>query len=250
MTTKLNSFSIRPFLKQIGKSFADLIYPPLCLHCQNPLEADLKIFCNACLLLFSPIDPKERCPYCFTSEFNPLKEKCCSQCRVKPPILDKMAAVFDYEGPAATLIKYMKYGGQPYLATAAGAYLAAQLLTLQWPMPDCIVPMPMAPLRRLERGYNQSELLAETLAGLLNIPCNKILGRRSGDFSQAGLNHQQRQNLSQEAFYLKKTNKLYDQKVLIVDDVVTTGSSLNCCAATLKGLYPAEVHALTVCRAI
>lgn len=237
-------------LRQVSNSFLELLYPSFCLHCQESLEKNQPLFCQDCLSLLELIDPKERCPYCFSAEFSPLNERCCRTCSEKPPITERMAAVFDYDGPAATMITHLKYGGQSYLASGAGAYLAAQFLRLEWPMPDAIVPMPMASLRRVERGYNQSFLLAKTLEKLLDRPVHDVLERRMGDYSQAGLNHSQRLQLSSAGFALKRGTKLHDQCVLLIDDVMTTGSSLRCCAEALQSAFPKEIYALTVCRAV
>lgn len=196
------------------------------------------------------IDPITRCPYCFTSEINTENETSCFECRQKPQIMRRIAAAFDYDGPAATLIKQLKYGGQPYLAEGAGAFLTAQFIRLEWPMPDFIIPMPMAPLRKLDRGYNQSQLLAEIVGGLLNRPVLNILKRASGDFSQAGLSHKQRLQLSEHAITLKPTDQLQDTCLLLVDDVMTTGSTLRRCGEALAGGYPDSIYAITVCRTI
>ena len=196
------------------------------------------------------IDPIERCPYCFTHDFNREVEKCCKNCLKKRRSTDKIASVFDYEGPAATLIKSLKYGGQDYLAKGAGAFLAAQYLTLGWPMPDAVIPMPIALLRRWERGYNQSYLLAESFASLLNIPVKDILIRKSGHFSQAGLSYEQRIQLSSDAFDIRKGADIMNQNVVIIDDVMTTGTSIECCAEALQSLFPKAIYGLTVCRAI
>jgi len=236
--------------KRIFQSFLDLIYPPLCLHCNAALGVHYAIFCEHCTQLLHPIAPNERCPYCFSADLNVESEKCCQNCRQKTPSTDRMAAVFDYEGPAASFVKHFKYGGQSYLAKGAGAYLVMQFLELNWPMPDCVIPMPMAPLRLFERGYNQSVLLAEEVALLLNRPMHNILQRCGGDFSQAGLNHQQRLELRSEAFSVKAKVSLYDQTVLLIDDVMTTGSSLRCCAEVLQELCPQHIYALTLCRAL
>ena len=238
------------FLREVGSSFLDLIYTPLCLHCDEPLDRSQPLFCSYCLPLLIPINPIQRCPFCFSSDFDPQLQKCCDVCMQKPPSVRKMASVFDYEGPASTLIKKLKYGGQPYLAEGAGAYLAAQFVQLDWPMPDCIVPMPMPALRKVERGYNQSLLLAKSLAAFLDCPVYDLLRRRSGEYSQAGLNHEQRMLLQMDSFSSKSGIKLYDQTVLLVDDVMTTGSSINRCADLLYSLYPKDVYALTVCRAM
>jgi len=237
-------------LTQLSKSFIDLIYPPLCLHCFNGLEKEQPLFCRSCLELLVPIDPEERCPYCFSMDFEKMRESCCQSCSESPPIIDRTAAVFDYEGPAATLVKRLKYGGQSYLAKGAGAYMAAQFIRLEWPLPDAIIPMPMASLRRAERGYNQTLLLARSLGAILDRPVLDVLKRRGGDFSQAGLSLKQRLELKSDRFAIKKGVKFEDQCLLLVDDVMTSGSSLRCCAETLFELYPRKIYAMTVCRAI
>lgn len=237
-------------LKEIIDSFSSLIYPPICLHCHESLEKGQPIFCSACLQMLELIDPQQRCPYCFSSEFNPLSEWCCVVCQKQPPLTERMASAFDYDGPAVSLITHLKYGGQVYLAEGAGAFLAAQFMRLEWPFPDVIVPMPISSLRRIERGYNQSQLIAEALAKILNRPIINALHRHMGDFSQAGLNHHQRMQLTSKGFALKESIKLHDKTVLLIDDVMTTGSSLRCCAEALQGAYPQSIYALTVCRAI
>jgi competence protein ComFC len=239
-----------PLLRQVGKSFLDLLYPPLCLHCEEGLEEGGLIFCNSCVQQMVPIPPHERCPYCFSADFEKMVEKCCQTCRERPPLLERNAAVFDYEGPPATLVKQLKYAGQPYLAEGAAAYLAMQFTLLEWPLPDAIIPMPMAYLRRLERGYNQSLLLAQSLSALIDRPVRDVLKRCGGDFSQARLSYRHRLQLRKEAFEIKRDIRLDGQCLLLIDDVMTTGSSLRCCAEALLEGCPSSIYGLTVCKAI
>lgn len=236
--------------KSIGKSFLDLVYPPICLNCHEMLGDSTAKLCPSCMQLLIVIDPATRCPYCFSPKFNPHTDSSCVDCRKQACVIDRIGAVFDYEGPAATLVKRMKYGGQFYLSKGIGAYMTAQFLALDWPIPDLIVPMPMSRLRKFERGYNQSELIAGVMGGLLNCQVVSVLKRSSGDFSQAGLNHEQRVQLKSDAFSLINETDLYDKTVLLVDDVMTTGSSLRCCAEVLRRAYPEKIYALTFCRAI
>jgi ComF family protein len=236
-------------IKSLGMCLLNFIYPPFCLHCESRLNEDEKIFCASCLELLYPLQPGERCPKCFSAEFNPRLEKRCKGCSDVKSSIDRIGAVFDYEGPAATLIKKLKYGRAPHLAKGAAAYMASQLLELDWPMPDGIVPMPMPSIKRLERGYNQSFLLAKALSAILNCPVLDVLGRDPGDYSQAALNTTQRQEMMGTSFYLKKGALLCDQKVLLIDDVMTTGATLEKAALTLQGAYPDRIYALTFCKA-
>lgn len=242
----------RSLFKQLCMSCLDLLYPPLCLHCREALDAQFPLFCHSCLSLLEMIDHTTRCPYCFTTEINIENGNgtCCSECRQKPHIIRRIAAAFDYEGPAATLVKQLKYGRQPYLAEGAGSFLTAQFIRLEWPMPDFIIPMPMAPLRKFDRGYNQSQLLAEVTGRMLNRPILNVLKRASGDFSQAGLSHKQRLQLSEHAITLKPTDKLRDKCLLLIDDVMTTGSTMRRCSDALAGGYPDSIYAITLCRAL
>ena len=237
------------FKSSVLKSFLNLIYPPLCLHCRNVLAENAPIFCANCLSELELINPQERCPFCFSSDYTK-GYPCCSTCYHKKPFLNRIASSFDYFGPASTLVRQMKYGQKPYLAKGAGAFLAAQFLQLGWPQPDCIVPVPIPFTRWIERGYNQSQLLAKTLSQILSCPMQDILTRGSGVPSQAGLNLEQRQLLQANVFQLKKKHMLHDKCVLIVDDVLTTGSTLKRCAEAISEDCPKSIYGLTLCGAI
>ena len=238
-----------PFKKFIH-NFLNLFYPPLCLHCQNSLEPKNLLLCHVCQELMLPLHPSERCPGCFSDQFDPDNEKYCSRCKKAPLDLEGAASVFDHAGPAATLVKQLKYSNKPWLAKGLAAYLAFQLLQLDWPQPDLIIPMPISWLRKLDRGYNQTLLLAQELSKLISIPTNDLLQRRCGDFSQAGLNQAQRLQLPSNSITLKKNIKLYDKTILLIDDVMTSGRSLTCCAQALLPAFPAHIYSLTICRAI
>jgi len=235
--------------KNIFKSFCHLIYPPVCLHCREELQDDKPILCEACLALLVLVDPAERCPHCFSPNFYHSKQEC-PDCYKQKPVLNRMAAAFDYLGPAATLVKRMKYSNKSYLSEGLTGYLAAQFLNLNWPMPDLIVPVPIAFTHWIQRGYNQSQLLAKGLATLLDCPIQEALTRRSGDYSQAGLTRKQRMELNGQMIVLKKDQNLQDKCILLIDDVTTTGSTLRKCAEVLMEDCPSSIYGLTVCRSI
>lgn len=174
----------------------------------------------------------------------------CSVCLRRRPVFDGLAAAFDYAGPAASLIRKLKYSDQPYLAKGCGAYLAAQVLRLEWPIPDAIVPVPLSLSHWFERGYNQSALMAETLSEILKSSVCHALKRKSGDYSQAGLSRQQRVQLDGSTIQLKQGLSLQDKHILLVDDVTTTGSTLRKCAEALLEASPSSIYGITVCRAV
>src|SRR5262245_11643198 len=192
-------------MRRLGQAFIDLFYPPLCLHCRAPLDKKTKVFCTTCFQQMELIDPSDRCPYCFSQDYES-DRRFCPECYRRPPILDKVAAAFDYDGPAASFIRHLKYADQSYLATGGGAYLAAQYLRLEWPLPDYIIPVPISFMHWIDRGYNQSFLLAESCGVILQRPVHDILHRLSGDYSQAGLSVRQRHQLDGGSIHLKSCN--------------------------------------------
>lgn len=159
----------------------------------------------------------------------------------------RRAAALEYVGPATTLIKCLKYSKQSYLAKGGGAILMAQFDRLGWPLPDAIVPVPLAWTHFLIRGYNQSALLAKEMAHLLNLPVWEALKRISGDYSQAALNLKQRKQLTLKNFKLKKGFPIADKTLLLIDDIMTSGSTLHRCAEALAKGLPARLYALTLC---
>lgn len=205
--------------------------------------------CEECLSQLKLIDPEERCPLCFSGHFCAL-QNLCAYCDFQPPSVDRMAAAFDYEGPASTLVRKIKYGDAAHLAEGAGAMMAAQFCALNWQMPDVIVPVPISLTRWMERGYNQSQLMAESISRVINIEVQQVLGRESGDFSQAGLSKQQRMTLDGRTLYLRKRDVVTGKVVLLIDDVLTTGSTMNRCADVLWEESPLAIYGLAFCKAL
>jgi ComF family protein len=233
------------FISRLITSIRDLIYPPICLHCHATVYGEFQFLCSDCLSLLNLINPFERCPICFNSDYH-IGHPCCTPCRTRAPLLKRRAAAFEYIGPVATLIRKLKYGNQPYLAKGLGAYMAAQFLELQWPLPDLIVPVPISRLHYYERGFNQSLLLAEMISSILQRPIADIIKRHSGDYSQAGLAQSDRLKLTESSFSLK--NECVDDKIiLLVDDVMTTGNTFRCCAEKLLSKGPLAIYGLACC---
>jgi ComF family protein len=162
----------------------------------------------------------------------------------------RVGAAFDYLGPAATLIKKLKYGNQPHLAAGAAAFLVAQLDRLEWPLPHAIVPVPLSLTHWIDRGYNQSQLIAEKMSEFLNVPVLNVLKRYSGDYSQAGLSLSQRRELEGKSFKLKNSFPIRDKTLLVIDDVMTSGSTLRKCGEALLEGYPGDLYGLAFCRAV
>ncbi len=235
-------------IKQLLTALSYLIYPPLCLHCTAVRAKEEKIFCGLCLRLMELIPAAERCPLCFSARFQP-QERLCLACRQSPLLFDRLAAAFDYAGPPATLIRALKYSNQPYLAKAAASYMALQYLLLEWPLPDYLVPVPLSFLKRFERGYNQSLLICLEMAKILKVEVADVLKRNHRGYSQAALSRQQRLDFEGHQIYFHSKISLENKTVLLVDDVMTTGTTLNKCAEALFKQGLKNQYALVFCRA-
>ncbi len=230
--------------KKVIKAFTSFLFPPLCLHCQSALSATSPFFCPACLPFFELIDPEQRCTRCFKA----LEKKAlCTSCRLEKRGHVVMGAAFEYQGPTATLVKLLKGGNAPYLAKTAAAWLTLQFERLGWPHPDAIVPVPAPWLKSVWRGKDHAAFIAQELSGFLKVPLIQPLWRKSGDIPQGKRNQEQRLLLTAESFQLKRTAKLADKTLLIVDDVMTTGTTLRCMSEVLMQGFPRKLYALTLC---
>lgn len=235
--------------KVVKKSLLQLFYPSYCLHCRDFISPIDLILCPTCTALLEFIDIDERCPVCFEIHPNQTAHSC-THCQKVISHFYRSAATFEYIGPAASLIKKLKYTNQPYLAKSIAAFLVVQLIQLDWPFPDALVPVPISFSRWIDRGYNQSLLIAQEMSHFLKVPVWDILSRKSGDFSQAALSLEQRQLLKTNSFKIHKKFPIQNKTLLLIDDVITTGTTLNKCAECLIEEMPAALYSLTFCKTL
>lgn len=233
--------------QKLTASFVHLCFPSHCLYCGDELPPNDLVLCEHCAPLLELINSAERCSTCFNPLDNPFLP-ICQHCCLYPSSYVKVAAAFDYEYVAAALVKRLKYGKISWLSKGMAAYLVVQFYSLNWPLPDAIVSVPLSFMRQLDRGYNQSALIAEEMGKMLNRPVWNILERRSGDFSQAALDFEQRRRLDAGSFLMQQEHSIQNKVLLVVDDVMTTGSTLERCAEALRRGEPSALYALTFCR--
>ncbi|MBK7926612.1 MAG: ComF family protein [Bryobacterales bacterium] len=152
-----------------------------------------------------------------------------------------------HEGELRLLIQLFKYRG---MASLAGPL--ARLLLRALPESgsyDAIVPVPLHWRRRFARGYNQSALLSGELAKSMSIPMREALGRVRATPSQSGLTGAVRRRNLRGAFAMKRRADVAGMRLLLVDDVLTTGATLNACAKELKSAGARHITAVTLARA-
>jgi ComF family protein len=174
-------------------------------------------------------------------------EGVCRRCRVAPPAFDRGRAAGEYDGTLREIIHAFKYDGRRSLARPLAAMMrtaGSELLRDA----DFVVPVPLHPWRRLRRGFNQ----AEDLAACLERPVVAALGRARATRPQSGLTARQRRRNVRNAFRLSRRLRagvLQNRTVVLVDDVRTTGATLDACARVLKNAGARHVRVLTVARA-
>lgn len=225
-------------LKKFLKSAKEILFP-------NGLTCDIcgrETFggniCPACAetLVFND---KARCPICGR---NAVRPEICPECKAMPPAFSRATSVFSYEGGAAVLIRKFKNGGgylKEYFADEMCKNLKAEDF-------DCIVCIPLTRRAEKKRGYNQSELLARAVSERLGVPFLKgALSKVRDTAAQKNLNREERGKNLAGIFKAEKGGEVSGKRVLIVDDVLTTGATCDEAAKTLLKAGASQVFLAT-----
>ncbi|MEO0078053.1 MAG: ComF family protein [candidate division WOR-3 bacterium] len=223
------------------RALADFFFPPICYGCEE--EAEQGLVCDSCrLLLFT--SELDVCPNCGRA----CVEKC-SRCGEN--LLSRVRALGPYAEPFRGLIHALKYREKTRLAGLLGQALAT--LTLQdteLRQADVVCAVPLHPARQRERGYNQSELLARVVSGETGIVFVDALLRKRNtptQTSQSGI-AQRRRNV-EDAFRIRPGVNVAGARVVLVDDVTTSGATLNAAARHLFVAGARDVMGLVVAAA-
>ena len=179
----------------------------------------------------------------------------CQNCRDFEPEFARAVSFGEYEGGLRGLVHLLKYESVLPVATVLGAMLAssiAELLPGCGDTPPLIVPVPLHKSKRSERGFNQAELIAR--AAVKRLPqaveiATGVLVRQRATISQVGLSREERIANMRDAFRVRDRHRVQGRMVIVVDDVMTTGTTLSECARVLKQAGAERVWAATVARA-
>ncbi|NMC75279.1 MAG: ComF family protein [Geobacteraceae bacterium] len=235
------------------RAFLDIIFPPLCHGCRAHVPGKGEIpLCAGCWDRIAPI-ASPLCPVCgapFITEHG--NDHPCGPCLTeRPPFAGARSAV-EFHGMVQELVHRFKYGGKMYLARTLGL-LAARALSgfARDTAPECIIPVPLHTRRLRERGFNQSQLLGRILAERWSLPLSvNNLRRARWTEPQVGLSVSDRERNVRGAFTVAHPERIREKRVLLVDDVYTTGSTVAECARTLARAGAKEVSVVTVARAV
>jgi ComF family protein len=173
----------------------------------------------------------------------------CGACLARPPAYDRLLAAWSYEPPLDAVVQGLKYGRLDYLGAQLAATMAAAL-GAQLAGADLVVPVPLHWRRRLARGYNQAEQIAHPLAALLGLPCRTLLRRRRATPPQTSLPRAARLANLRAAFAVRAAASpaAAGRRILLIDDVSTTGATLDAAARALKRAGTAAVIAAVAAR--
>ncbi len=235
--------------KRFFKALLDLLLPPFCLACEKPLgPAPELLFCPDCLerlhYIKSPL-----CPCCGRVYLvAPGGDHHCGACLTTPYHFSRARALFLYEEPLKKVIHRFKYQGKTACLPSL-ARLARHLPNIpEEERPDWIVPVPLHPTRLRERGFNQALLLARAFFPKdRRITANLLIRSRSTE-PQTNFNGSARRTNLKNAFAVVNPQLFAGKKILLIDDVFTTGTTVNECARVLKKAGASEVMVLTLAR--
>ena len=203
--------------------------------------------CPECIAQLKMIPSDRRCPGCGGTLDSAVA--LCSYCisSGSVPVWDGVCSVFEHSGLGRELILNFKYGGRSELARPLGR-LGADAVLQSGICADTVLSIPAHWRRRLLRGYNQAELLGKCIAKYLDLPYCNALKRVKYSKRQVTLGRSSRLKNLKKAFVCIKPESIKNKRILLVDDVFTTGSTLTAAVEQLRKAHPAAVYILTISR--
>ena len=232
------------------RALISLFYPPACAVCVAPVDFE-EYLCAACAAKAPRIKP----PFCHTCS-EPFDGAItdtfsCANCAHRLLHFEAAVAAFRSRGVVRKIIHEFKYTHQTHLRHPVADWLSATLddPRLNGRRFDFVVPVPLHPARKRERGFNQAELLAEIFSVRAGLKMQSALERIRYTTTQTAFDRAERMENLRDAFRLRKKADVRGLRVLLIDDVLTTGSTLSECARVLKAGGAISVHAATAARA-
>lgn len=237
----LDKYSIQFKTYSLFWKCVDWIFPPECVGCGR----EGTLLCSDCrhTLVYAS---QNTCIYCGAE----LAERgICSRCAQIPHAITELRYIAGYQGVLREAIHRLKYEGDLGIALELAEMMALIVAAIDW-KPDLVMPVPLSEKRKSQRGYNQAAMLAFPLSLKLGLPLNsRDLVRIHETRSQVFLSFNERQENVQGAF-LADPKAVKDKTILLVDDVFTTGATINAAAEALVKAGSRQVYAITAAKAL
>ncbi len=233
------------------KAFIDLLFPPACTLCGgSTVQSEPECLCSRCWLQIEYIQP----PLCVCCgnivSGNPAHNHLCGTCRRNPPYFSRARSSIRYDQPVRILLHRLKYHGDTTVLPAL-RWIIAHSHVDQPGAVDLIVPIPLFVSRLKQRGFNQADILAREYFPERTKDIRSDLLRRGRDTgAQTSLSGAARRNNLRSAFYIKNGGGVRGKRICLIDDVYTTGTTVNECAKTLMEGGAEEVQVLTLARVV
>lgn len=225
-------------LKALTRGFSEVVFPPVCVHCQALVEdSSLRYLCAECVRKVTLVHPPH-CTTCGHPFFGEVEGgRVCPHCQGLAPAFREGRTAVLLKGPARALVHELKYHHGLHVLADMQALIARAPHVLDWMRDAILVPVPLHSRRERERSYNQSHLIAEGLARAASgaTSVSPLLKRVVDTVSQTHHDKRTRQTNLKNAFALAGGVTINAaQHYILIDDVFTTGSTLNSCALTLR----------------
>ena len=232
----------------IRDALRSLVFPAHCAHCGVAVDEG-RDFCSRCLHGIERVrSPK--CEICSQPFHGMIEEVECPNCAGEAFSFDVAVCVVRSRGPVRELLHRLKYGREIWIARVLAGLMREGFEDRRLALReiDALVPVPLHAVRMREREFNQAALLAGQLSKERGIPVAEVLKRVRSTGTQTKLDRRRRRQNLRNAFTLKSGSKVEGMSLLLVDDVLTTGSTLDACASVLMEHGASSVCALTLAR--
>ena len=256
MPSSNSRVTVARWLDSLAGAVASVLFPSGCRICEALLtRADRLPVCDACLKSFREL-PGEICGRCGQPWAEGADvdgdESVCRECRERGFAFDAARSFGIYDGALARAIVLMKYERIEPL----GAWFAKRLIEAERKLPpelaaDLIVPVPLHRTRQKERGFNQVDLFGRPLARKLGLPYRPVLLKRERARPEKHLLHfEERWEAVRGAFVIREGGRVDNLRILLLDDVMTSGATLDACSRALREAGAKSVAGLTIARAV
>lgn len=239
-----------PWLKEWGLGMREVFCPPVCVHCGELVEPEspMRSLCFECERSLHRVEPPA-CHCCGHPFFGLVGgERTCPHCTGLQPAFQNGKTLVLFKGPARALMLELKYHRGLHVLRDIERLVRESNHVLEWLEGAVLVPVPMHPRKYRDRGYNQTELIAEVFerACLGGLRVERLLQRVEDGKSQTSFDRKARLENLRHAFALRPKVKIDpDARYVILDDVFTTGSTLNRCAVVLRKAGAERIDVVT-----